>query len=94
MFECLLCLEMAYQSLALVDARQSQYIANTPKYYEINPLVRKYGVKKYFIATGLGHAAVTYLLPDEYKKPWLVGTIALEAVVVGRNKYLGIKMRF
>ncbi len=86
---------MAYQSLALVDARQSHYIVNNPaKYYEMNPLVRKYGVNKYFVATGLGHAAITYLLPDKYKKSWLVSTIALEAVVVGRNRYLGIRMRF
>jgi len=60
-------LELAFQAMLLVDARQSQYALDRPaQFREYNPLVRKYGVTRYFIAAGVAHAAISYTIPEKY----------------------------
>jgi hypothetical protein len=88
-------LELAFQAMLLMDARQSQYGMDRPaQFKEYNPLVRKYGVKKYFIVAGLGHAAVSYTIPKKYLPAWQYGSLAVEGFVIGRNAHIGVKMRF
>jgi hypothetical protein len=88
-------LELVFQLLLLADARQSQYILDRPgEFREHNPLVRKYGVKKYFLTAAVGHALVTANLPREYVPMWQYGTIGVQAFVVGRNAHIGVRMTF
>lgn len=87
--------EALFQALLLMDARQSRYIEKHPLVYrELNPLVRKYGVNKYFITTSLAHLAVTKTISSKYLPTWQYGSIAVEAFWVGRNAKLGVRMSF
>lgn len=88
-------LELAFQALLLADARQSQYILDRPgQYREYNPLVRKYGVRKYFLTAAVGHVLVSANLPKEWLPMWQYGTIGVQAFVVGRNAHIGVHIRF
>jgi hypothetical protein len=64
----------------------------------MNPILGKHPTQKatlgYFVASAVGHAAITYILPQEYKTKWLYATAGFEVAVVGRNKYLGVKFGF
>jgi hypothetical protein len=87
--------ELAYQFLLLADARQSQYALDRPREFrEVNPLVRKYGVKKYFIASSISHAFVTYNLPEKWRPYWAYGTVAVQAGFVAHNAHVGVRIRF
>ena len=88
-------LELLYQALLLADARQSQYALDRPaEYREINPLVRKYGVKKYFIASAVSHAFITYTIPKKYVPMWQYSTVIVQAGFVANNAHVGVKIRF
>lgn len=66
--------------------------------HEVNPLLGSSPgpsrVRNYFLTAALTHATVLVLLPTEYRAAFLASTIALEAVVVGRNKRLGLRVQF
>jgi hypothetical protein len=51
-------------------------------------------IRNYFLTAAATHALITYVLPEEYKKPWQIGTIVFEGVIIGRNKHLGLKLKF
>ena len=51
-------------------------------------------INKYFIATGLLHAGVSYVLPPEYRKAFQFVTIGIEAGTVARNYRIGIGLSF
>lgn len=87
--------ELIYMALLVADARQSQYALDRPHLYrEMNPLVRKYGVKKYFIASAITHTLVSANLPKKWVPAWQYGTIAIQAGFVGHNAHVGVKVRF
>jgi hypothetical protein len=76
-----------------VDYGQSREIEKRPAIYrEYNPLVRKYGVNRYFAVASVSHLAVSYSLPNRYLGLWNGVSIASEAFIVGRNAKLGIRM--
>lgn len=92
--------EAAYAALAVADWAQTRY---TAKHYdqtgtEINPMLGRTPslgrVNNYFAATLVFHAAVTYLLPPRYRSAWQYTGIVFEAVIVGRNAYIGVGMQF
>ena len=88
-------LELAFQMLLLADARQSRTIEKHPLVWvERNPMVRKYGVTRYFAAVGVTHLLVSEVLPSKWVPYWQYGSIGVEALVVGRNARLGIRMSF
>lgn len=88
-------LELLYQALLLADARQSQYALDRPaEYREYNPLVRKYGVKKYFIASAVSHAFITYTIPKKYVPMWQTSTIVVQFTFVAHNAKVGVKIGF
>ena len=88
-------LELAFQALLLADARQSQYILDRPsQYHEVNPLIRRYGVKKYFLTYAASHALVSYTIPKKYLPMWQYGTITYQAIVIGRNAHIGVRVQF
>lgn len=95
MIDCILCLELLYQTAHWTDYRQSRYIEqHQEKFVELNPVIRKVGTRQYFITTAIGHALITEALPDKWKKPWLAGTIALELNVTRQNKFIGVGVKW
>lgn len=87
--------ELLYMTLLVADARQSQYALDRPnEYREINPLVRRWGVKKYFMASAVTHLVVSANLPSKWVPVWQYGTVLVQAGFVGRNAYVGARIRF
>ena len=91
--------EVAYLALHVADWGQTLEIADHPeKWHENNPVLGDHPsrgqVNAYFIATGLLHPVVSYLLPHPYRTWWQYSTIALEVVVVGNNARIGIGFGF
>lgn len=90
--------QFAYTALHLADYGQTGDIANHPGIRELNPLLGPHPsrarIRNYFAATLLAHWAVTYALPAEHRRKWQAATITLEAVVVSRNAYLGLRVRW
>lgn len=86
--------ELIYLTLLLADARQSQYALDHPPLRESNPLVNRWGVKKYFAASALTYAAISYTLPRSWAPYWQYGTIAVQAGFVGHNAQVGARIGF
>lgn len=87
--------ELAFDALMAIDYGQTRAIFNSHgRYVELNPLINRGNVGKYFFATTLLHAAVTYSLPEECQPAWQWGTIVVEGAVVGHNAYIGIGVRW
>lgn len=90
--------QAAVTVLFAIDYSQTMDIKNHRDLEEKNPLLGKHPgdakVRNYFIGAALTHAAVTYMLPTEYRKWWLDGTIVLELAVVGNNKRIGLSSKF
>lgn len=93
-------MEALYLALHGLDWAQTREIAANPdKYHERNPILGKHPsqaeVNRYFMLTGLGHYALSKMLPPEWAKPFQQGTIGLEGYVTGRNKFgIGIGTKF
>jgi len=97
-------MEVAFQVAAVADWAQTRAIAvesertNHTGRFEANPLLGRYpsrrAINNYFIASMIGHAAISYALPTKYRVWWQASTLAIEVAVVGRNAYLGIGMKF
>lgn len=94
--------QLTYTALHLADWQQTRRIAQSAAvggpWIELNPILgprpRQPEVNRYMAATLAAHWAITWAMPREYRKPWLDGTIALEASVVHRNYRLGVSMAF
>jgi hypothetical protein len=63
---------------------------------ERNPILGKYPsggkVDAYFAAAIVGHAAISYVLPPDWRKGWQYVWIGLELGTVNANRAVGIKM--
>ena len=91
--------EAAYLTLHAIDWGQTLYIADHPnEYYERNTILGDHPsrgrVNTYFILSGLGHAAVSYVLPRPYREIWQYGTIAVSGYWVINNYHIGIQFGF
>jgi hypothetical protein len=94
--------EALYQSLAVMDWAQTRTIATyTPTkggFNESNAILGTHPstnkVNKYFVFTGLAHAAVAYMLSPTYRRIFELSTISLEVGAVGNNMTLGVGMKF
>jgi len=51
-------------------------------------------VKKYFLASAASHLLVSANLPSKWVPVWQYGTVVVQAGFVGRNAYVGAKVRF
>lgn len=66
--------------------------------HETNPLLgrdpsqRK--INRYFALGALAHAAVSYSLSGHTRTAWQASSLVLEVAVIGRNKRLGLSVRF
>lgn len=90
--------EAVFAALLVADWRQTQDIRRHPGRFELNPILGRRPslgrVDRYFAASLLAHAACSLALRPEYRVTYQRATIAAEAVVVGRNAYLGLEIRF
>lgn len=90
--------EAVYLGLHVADWGQTLGIAESPNYYESNPILGRNPsrgeVNRYFAVTAIGHAAVAYLLPHEAREVWQYTTIGMEAGIVARNYNVGIEFNF
>jgi hypothetical protein len=82
-----------------VDWGQTRHIAKNPeRFYEKNrilgasPSVGK--VDAYFLGAMVGTVAVAHLLPTDYRRLFLAGTLSMELSVVEQNRSIGIKVEF
>lgn len=91
--------QVAYTALHLADWQQTRRIAGSNgQWIETNPILgptpSQAQVNRYFAATLIGHWIVAYSLPKEWREPFQMGTIVMQASVVQKNYNLGIKVSF
>ena len=92
--------EVAYLTLHIIDWAQTRDIARNPREgrKESNPILGPAPsvgeVNSYFMATGLGHLAISYLLPSNPRFMWQGFTITIEAFVIGHNYSAGVGFDF
>lgn len=89
--------QVAVTTTLLMDWHQTRQIAAQPnKYYEMNPVLGSHPstdkVNAYFAGAIVGSAIVAYLLPSPWRQGLQYGTIAVELVVIGRNKSIGLRL--
>jgi hypothetical protein len=91
--------EAVYLGLHVADWGQTLQIAEHPdRYSEANPILGRKPtrgrINRYFAATAIGHAAVSYLLPRPYREAWQYVTIGFEGATVLQNARLGVSFGF
>ncbi len=91
-------LEATYLSLHVIDWGQSQHIARNPdRFNEINPILGSHptagSVNTYMLVSGLLHPAISYVLPQPYRKWFQYGTLGIKAGLVGNNIAIGAGLR-
>ena len=86
-------------TLLVADWAQTRTIAKNPdRWYETNPLLGKHPsvsrVNNYFATTLVANYFITDYLSPKWRTRFQGGLIAVELVVVGNNKRIGIGMSF
>lgn len=88
---------IVYIALAL-DATQTLDIKRHQGMYETNPLLGKHPTDRkiigYFLGVAAAHTGIAAILPTPYREYFQNGTIALELMVIGNNKRIGLSARF
>jgi hypothetical protein len=83
---------------SVYDHRKKSNTTYTSYHQESNPFLGRNPSKKnvdaYFASTLVAHAAISYLLPKDYRPYWQAITIALEGSVVGYNINAGVGISF
>ena len=89
--------QVGYSILHIIDWGQTREIINNG-YSESNLILGEYPSKgkinTYFAVTLIGHAAISYVLPHDYRILWQVIWIGMEARTVAWNYNAGIKLGF
>lgn len=91
--------QITYSALHVADWNQTRRIAaSNGRWIELNPILgpspSQSRVNRYFAATLVAHWAITYTLPERWRKPWQETTIILQASVIQSNYRLGISASF
>lgn len=91
--------QISYSLLHVMDWGQTLEISRNPdRWEETNPILGEHpstgSVNTYFATTLLAHAAISYLLPGEYRRIWQVLWIGIEGGTVVRNYSIGIRCQF
>ncbi len=91
--------EAAYFALHLVDWGQTLDIADRPDdAYELNPFLPDHPtraqVNRYFLVSGILHAAVTVALPADWRPAWQYVTIGVQLSTVANNHRIGLRLAF
>lgn len=81
-----------------VDAGQTLDIARHKGMYEHNALLglhpSRQWVEAYFLGAAIAHTYIASVLPASQRKLLQEGTLALELVVIGHNKSIGLNVRY
>lgn len=79
-------------------SNQTTTETDPPEVNELNPHLgscpSRSEVNRYFLVTGLGHYAVSRMLPSPYRKWWQRVTIAVEGATVAHNISVGVRIRY
>lgn len=91
--------EVAFDAEMLMDHQQTLYIhQHSNEYHEVNPILGRNpssgAVDRYFVAAAVGHYAVSYFLPANYRGIWQYVTLGVEGGVVYHNYSIGIRAPF
>ena len=103
--------DTTYEGLFLgtltIDYLQTKKIVKSEDFHETNPILgrnpRQNTVDLYFLGCGVGHAAISYLLPNEYtvfgvktnpRRLWQVVWIGVEASRAVYNYNIGVRVLF
>jgi hypothetical protein len=85
-------------SIFVLPGHTPKPVSCSSDYYETNPLLGSNPsdarIRNYFLAAGLAHIGITYLLPKEYRPYWQWGTLILELGYVAHNHQIGLKVDF
>ena len=88
--------QLAYTAFHAADWAQSLEIASNDDFYERNFILGKHPsegrVNTYFAATLITNMAISYFLPQKYRKWWQYGTMAIEIGCVANNYSIGIRV--
>jgi hypothetical protein len=82
----------------LMDWKQTQDIARHPNLHETNPLLGSHPTnakinEMLFFTYGV-QIGIAYILPENYRAVWQYSSIAWEAIIVGKNRQIGLKVGF
>jgi hypothetical protein len=87
----------AFTALHTVDLMQTQYIFDSDKYDEMNPIIRgvhdhggDLAVTSYFVGTWAAVGAACHYMPSKYRTAtlWIVTTLNLGVTI--RNDHIGV----
>ncbi len=92
-------LQAAATALMVVDWGQTLKAASqTDKYCEMNPILGKHPsrgrVNTYFATAIIGHAAISHILPQDYRRIWQSVFIGVELAATSINYQAGVKIKF
>lgn len=91
-------LELGFDAALAVDYAQTRYIVEHPAYHENNPLLDRHPSMVEVRNAVLLGAAVHYLVSDHLsgrdRTWWQAGSLAVEVMVIGHNKMIGLKASF
>ncbi len=91
-------LQSLQTAITAVDWLQTREIAVNDDYWESNPILGKYPttqeVDRYFLCTELLKIGFTHVLPQKYRKYWLMFWIGASGALVQHNYNMGIRINF
>jgi hypothetical protein len=90
--------EVSYAALVAMDCGQSCQMQKL-HLYERNPVLPRHpnarSMRMICLGSVLGHAAVSYVLPVKWRRPFQMGTVFLEAGTVADNYFrAGVSIKF
>lgn len=90
--------QVAVTGLLYVDYHQTKmardFRSPTKMYHEQNPILPMNHVGAYFVTATVGHALIARELSATNRARWQWAVIALESVIVVRNKRIGLNFVF
>ena len=92
-------LEISWQIIHSIDWLQTISAMKQPDiYHDNNPVMGKHPsldkVDSYMAISAIGHLAISYLLPKEYRPYWHYLTIAISGTCVINNINVGVNINF
>lgn len=87
-----------YAVLHIIDWGQTRYIADSDEFYEMNPVLganpTKEAVDLYFAVTLVSHTAISFILPEKWRRKWQFFWIGLESFITASNSSAGVAISF
>ncbi len=79
-----------------IDWLQTREIARNDEFYEVNPYLGENPtikeVDKYFAISAITKVATTHILPQPWRKYWLMFNIGVSTGLVWHNYHIGIRI--